>query len=234
MRTYIFYFKFILFMIKSQFRKGKLNKLMKKSKKEADTYIEKCIKEWASFVVNKIPVNIKVEGLENIPKEACLFVSNHQSFIDIPVLLKVIPGVVGCVAKKELANLPVITFWMEQIGCVFIDRENPREGIKSILKGVENLKEGRSMLIFPEGTRSKSSEMAEFKKGTLKMAQKTGVPIVPITLDGTYKAYEHNGYKIKNADVKVIIHDPVFINELSKEEKDNIHSIVEGMVRKSL
>lgn len=234
MRTYLFYFKFILFMIKSQFNRIKLNRLMKKSPEEAAIYIEKYVKKWSKFVIDNIPVNIKVEGLENVPEEACLFVGNHQSFVDIPVFVNVFPRTVGFVAKKELATLPIITFWMKAIGCVFIDRENPREGIKSILEGAKNLKEGRSMVIFPEGTRSKSSNMAEFKKGTLKMAQKSGSPIVPVTLDGTYKAYEYDGNKIKNGDVKVIIHKPIYINELTKEEKDNIHVIVHDIIKKDL
>lgn len=234
MRTYLFYFKFILFMIKSQFNRIKLNRLMKKSPEEAAIYIEKYVKKWSKFVIDNIPVNIKVEGLENVPEEACLFVGNHQSFVDIPVFVNVFPRTVGFVAKKELATLPIITFWMKAIGCVFIDRENPREGIKSILEGAKNLKEGKSMVIFPEGTRSKSSNMAEFKKGTLKMAQKSGAPIVPVTLDGTYKAYEYDGNKIKNADVKVIIHKPIYMNELTKEEKDNIHVIVHDIIEKDL
>lgn len=234
MKTYLFYFKFILFMIKSQFNRMKFNRLMKKSPEEAAIYRDKCVKQWAQFVIDKIPVNVKVEGLENIPKEASLFVSNHQSFVDIPVFLNVLPDTAGFVAKKELGNLPVITFWMKQIGCVFIDRENPREGIKSILEGAKNLKDGRSMIIFPEGTRSKSANMAEFKKGTLKMAQKTGAPIVPVTLDGTYKAYEYNGYKIKETDIKVIIHKPIYINDLSKEEKENIHTITHDIIKEDL
>lgn len=231
MRTYLFYLEFALYMIGCSFKRAKYNKLKKKSEEEAQKYLETCVKGWAQFIIDKIHLNVEISGLDNIPKEACLFVSNHQSFLDIPVLLANLPGMVGFVAKKELANSPMITFWMEQIGCVFINRENPREGIKAILKGVENLKNGKSMLIFPEGTRSKSEQMNEFKKGSLKMAQKSGAPIVPITLDGTYKSYEGNNNKIKSDTIKIKIHKPIDIKNLNKEDKDLIHTKIQEIIK---
>ncbi|CAM2943462.1 lysophospholipid acyltransferase family protein [Hathewaya histolytica] len=234
MRTYILFLEFGIYMIGCFFKKIKHTSLKKKSKELSGEYLRKVVNGWSSFIIRKVPMKLDVKGIENIPEEACLFACNHQSLLDIPVMLNVIPRKVGFVAKKELKKSPMITYWMEQIKCVFIDRQNPREGIKAIISGSEYLKEGHSMLIFPEGTRSRSSNMNEFKKGSLKMAFKSGRPIVPVTLDGTYKSYEGNNNKLNGSEVKIIFHEPIYLNDMSKEEKDSIHLKVQDIIKSSI
>ena len=94
------------------------------------------------------------------------------------------------VSKKEIAKVPGLRIWMKFINCVFLDRENPREGIKAILKGIENIKSGISMFISPEGTRNSGEGLLEFKPGSLKMAEKTGCPIVPVAITNADKVFE--------------------------------------------
>lgn len=141
----------------------------------------------------------------------------------------------GFIAKKELEKIKAISGWMKEIHCVFMDRSNVRESIKAINEGVENLKNGHSMVIFPEGTRSKGPSLGEFKKGSMKLAIKAEVPIVPIAIDGTYKAREGNkGNKITSADVKITIAKPINVKELTKEEKSNLSENIRNILNEIL
>ena len=120
---------------------------------------------------------------------------------------------------------------------VFIDRENIRESVKAINTGVENVKSGYSMIIFPEGTRSLGEKMREFKKGSMKLAFNAGVPVVPVTIEGTYKVLE-TGNQVTGNKLYMVIHKPIDVTKLSKEEKSNlaetVHDIIETELNKIL
>lgn len=236
MKSFFKIFKFIIYMIFHTGKQIKLSWLKKHSSdKEVEDYIFESVSEWARFTTNNFGIKVNLYGLNNLPESNCLIVANHQSDFDIPVLLSYIPKPIGFVAKKQLANIPVISYWMRAIKCVFLDRENVRASIKAINEAVDNLKGGYSMVIFPEGTRSRSRELGEFKKGSLKLALKSKVPIVPITIDGTYKAFEGNeGNKFKDAEVNIIISKPIIIEELSKEEKSNLSEITRDIIKNNL
>lgn len=177
---------------------------------------------------------VKVEGLENIPEGAALFICNHQSNFDIPVIGSYIERQKTFIAKQELQKLPLLSDWMIMGEAVFIDRDNARNSLAGILKGIELLKSGLSLVVFPEGTRSRSSKMNSFKAGTFKLATKAKVPIVPMTIDGTYKVMEANKNIIKPADITLYIHPPIYTDNLSKEELSNLHNTVEDIVRSKL
>lgn len=228
LRTILFYFIFFLYMVYSLGKKSKLNKIRKtKNEEEAQNYINISLKKWADFILELIDAQIELKGVENIPKSPCLFVSNHQGFLDIPIIVHSVDRTVGFIAKKEIIKFKLISYWMKQIKCVFIDRESIRESMKSINEAIQILKSGHSMVIFPEGTRSKGPRIGEFKKGSLKLALKAKVPIVPIAIDGSYKLREGNKYSIvKSAKVKVTICQPIYTDRLSKEELSDISNIV--------
>lgn len=233
MKTIFLYLCFIFYMIGSLFKRLKLTTLRKKNKiKEANEYLYISVRNWARFVINYIGLNLEVEGLDKIPKETCLFVANHQSNLDVPSLLSVVPMQLGFIAKIEMKNLPIISYWMKQIKCVFMDRENVREAVKSINEGIEYLKEGNSLLIFPEGTRSRGGEVKEFKKGSLKLGIKAGVPIVPVCVNGTYKSLEESG--IKKSKAKITFCDPIYIKDLSKDEINNLHNVIRENIIKNM
>ncbi|MCB2355020.1 lysophospholipid acyltransferase family protein [Clostridium estertheticum] len=235
MRTIYFYMLFITNLIWINFKKPKLNRIKRqKSIKEAEVYLFKVATNWANFILKAANLNLTVSGRENIPKEACLFVGNHQSNLDIPVILSNMNNITGAVAKKSMIKIPIMSYWMKQIHCVFMDRENPRQALKDIAEGVEYLKNGYSMLIFPEGTRSRSNTMGEFKKGSMRLAIKAGVPIVPITLYDTYTALEGNNGKIKRAKAKLIFGKPIYLDDMSKEEKANISDVVQNIIQNNL
>ncbi|MCR1934711.1 lysophospholipid acyltransferase family protein [Clostridium tepidum] len=235
MKSFIFYLEFGLYMLLSLLRIIKLKYLkIKGNMEEVDKYINKSVVGWANFIVNGIGIRINKKGLENIPDGPCLFVGNHQGLLDVPVIVSSLDRYVGFVAKKEMLKLKILTYWMKQIKCVFMDRENVRAAIKTINEGVDNLKNGYSMLIFPEGTRSRGENLGEFKKGSIKLGIKAGVPIVPIAIDGTYKVREANGGKIKPADVDLIVCPPIYPKELSKEEQNNLSETIKEIIQKEL
>jgi 1-acyl-sn-glycerol-3-phosphate acyltransferase len=235
MRTIYFYLCLTINLIWINLKKKQYNNLRKhKTKGEVKEYLTNLVTNWSSFVLKIAGLNLTVIGKENIPNEPCVFVGNHQSNFDIPAVLCNINRLTGVIAKKNMEKIPIMSYWMRQIHCVLMDRENPREALKAIAEGIENLKDGYSMLIFPEGTRSRSNNMGEFKKGSMRLAIKAGVPIVPITIYDTYKAMEGNNGKVKKASAKIIIGKPIYTDDMSKEEKANIAEIVKNIIQNNL
>ena len=235
MKTIYFYLRLFTNLIWINFKKSKFNSIKEhKTRAEADAYLANMVWNWSNFVLKIAGLNLTVIGKENIPDEPCVFVGNHQSNFDIPVILSNTNRVTGAIAKKDMERIPIMSYWMRQIHSVFMDRENPREALKSISEGIENLKNGYSMIIFPEGTRSRSNSMGEFKKGSMRLAVKAGVPIVPITVYDTYKAMEGNNGKIKKANAKLIIGKPIYLDTMSKEEKADIAEMVQGIIQSNL
>lgn len=172
--------------------------------------------KWAAGIMKRTKSRIEIEGLENLPEGPVLFISNHEGNFDIPVLLSAIPKPFGFISKKEVKKLPIIPVYMEEMNCVFLDRTDRRSSFKSITDSAEKLKEGHSILIFPEGTRSKGEMVGEFKSGFMRIAKDAGVPIVPIAISGTSEVMEKNNNKIRPGNIKVRILkpvDPVFIKE---------------------
>ena len=139
----------------------------------------------------------------------------------------------GFVAKKEMVKTPIIGYWMGKYNCVPLDRENPREALKVIREGSENIKNGYSMAIFPEGTRSKDGVLREFKKGSLKLATMAKAPVVPVTIDGAYRAFEIDG-KFKPIDITVTFGEPIYTADLTREEEKQLMDKVRSIIAKNL
>ncbi len=202
---------------------------------EKDKLVHKLASKWAVSQVKMSGATVKVEGQENVPKEgAVVFVSNHQGNFDIPLLLGYIDKPKGYIAKSETEKMPLISAWMKHLNCVFMDRSSPRKSSQAIIEGIDILKDGHSLVIFPEGTRSKSNKMGEFKPGSFKLATKAKVPIVPVTIKGSYKIMEQNDNKIKPAQVELYIHPPIETANLSKEEEAELPDKVKEIISKSL
>ncbi|KNF08345.1 1-acyl-sn-glycerol-3-phosphate acyltransferase [Gottschalkia purinilytica] len=187
-----------------------------------DEVVNRKVKKWAKSVLVLSGCEVNVIGEENVPEDgSVLFVSNHQGNFDIPILLTYIQKPKAFLAKSELKKLPMINKWMKYLNCIFLDRKNPRESIKAINNGVEILKEGYSLVVFPEGTRSKDGKLGEFKSGSLKLATKSGVPIVPVTIKGSNKIMEKGSLIIRPAKVEIIISPPIEVNDnQSKDTKE--------------
>jgi len=190
---------------------------------------------WGRGIMEKYKIKLNVTGIENLPDGPVLFVSNHQGYADIPVYCAAITNKqFGFVAKTSLGKIPIFGEWIFDIRSVFIEREDPRSSLKTIEEGIGLLNQGFSLVIFPEGTRSKGSHMGEFKKGSLRLATKPGIPVVPVTLNGTYQVYEELGYVRSGATVDFHIHPAIETKSLSKSEANNLAEKVEEIIRTKL
>lgn len=174
-----------------------------------------------------------VKGRENIPTDtAVLYVGNHRSFFDIVLTCTLFPGVTGYVAKVEMKKAPILSLWMKNIHCLFLDRDNIKEGLKTILAGVEEVKNGYSLCIFPEGTRNKVNDtFLPFKEGSLKIAEKGNVPIVPLTLVNTAQIFEDHFPKVKKTTVVIDFGQPVYLDRLDKETRRGLGNYVFNLIK---
>lgn len=205
-----------------------------KGKKAAVDYSGKVGEDWARYTIhNTLEMNVTVVGKENIPNVPCCYIGNHTSILDIPLLIDSVGKCMGFVAKKEMVKTPVLGYWMKKYNCVPLDRENAREAIKTIREGADNIKNGYSMAIFPEGTRSKDGKLGEFKKGSLKLATMAKAPIVPVSINGAYRAYEIDG-KFKPIDITVTFGKPIYTDKLSREEEKQLMEKVREVVSNNL
>ena len=168
-------------------------------------------------------VSTTVIGLENIPKdEPVVFIGNHRGFFDTVVSYSRMPRLTGFIAKKEMIGIPLLSQWMVQMNCLFLDRSNIKEGLKTILTGIEKVKGGISMWIFPEGTRNKSEDPAdlmEFHEGSLKIAEKSGCPVIPVAITGTDDVFERHIPWIRKSHVIIEYGEPIYLKELPLDKK---------------
>lgn len=176
----------------------------------ARALIEKDVRMWAGTLMKLAGVTVTVTGQENIPRDrAVVFTPNHQGDYDIPLMLLYLDRPHALVAKVETDRIPLVRTWMRLLDCVFIDRANPRKSMEAMARAGELVKNGTSVVVFPEGTRSKGDRMGEFKAGAFRIASKVGADVVPVAIDGSYKIMEANGGLMKPAHVKVTILPPI-------------------------
>lgn len=234
-RTISVLFKVIVYMLKKQKLLKKVKKLEKEGKEqEVKDIIAPLVIDWAKYCVDVTGSQVEVVGLENVPTDRnVVYIGNHQGIFDIPLLLGYIPYQKAFIAKIEILKIPMISDWMKLMKCVFIARKNPRQSIEAMHQGIENVKNGYSMVIFPEGTRSKGGPVKEFKPGSFKLAFQSGADVVPVTIDGTWKLYEEHN-KIKPANIKLTIHPAVKTEGLSKDELRDIPAQVQKIVESAL
>ncbi len=173
----------------------------------------------ARIILWSLGVKTDVGGLELIPTDeaAICFVSNHQSMLDIPLVMARLGIWAGFITKSELKKVPILNFWINAMHCVYIDRKSPRSSIDAILKGVKHIKEGIPMFIFPEGTRSKTGELGAFKAGSLKLATRAKATIVPIAIDGSNLIMKRQR-GTKHHPVRLHVLTPIPTADLQEEE----------------
>lgn len=165
---------------------------------------------WSNVLVWSGGGTLDIRGADNVDmSKPHIFVSNHQSTIDIPVLFLALPGDVRFVAKKALMYVPLMGWYMWLAGFVFVDRGNHRAAIASLDKAAEQIRGGISIIMFPEGTRSQSRRVMPFKKGPFALAMKAGVPIVPVAIEGSGKLMPKNSWRITPGPITVSIGKPI-------------------------
>lgn len=193
------------------------HKIKKGQRAQVQPTIEKMVTNWASRLLWLAGGKVEVIGKENIPDETAVFVSNHQSDFDIPVVLTQVGKPHALMAKQSLAKVPGIHGWMNLLQCIFLDRDDEKQAVRALMDGTKLVKAGNSMTIFPEGTRSKGGPVKEFKGGAFRIATSAKVPIVPVTIEGTYHLLEEHG-RIHPGQVRVTIHEPIPTAGMSRQE----------------
>ncbi|MFR4352714.1 MAG: lysophospholipid acyltransferase family protein [Roseburia sp.] len=198
------------------------------------------IVQWAFRVVLFISgTKITVLGEENIPKDTpVLYIGNHKSYFDIIITYARCPRLTGYVAKDSMEKVPLLSTWMRRLHCLFINRDDVKEALKTILAGIENIKNGISMCIFPEGTRNQTDAfMLPFKEGSFKMAEKTGCPIIPMAITNSAEILENHFPKVKPVHVILEYGTPIYPKELDKETRKRIgahcQDVIADMLRKN-
>lgn len=176
-----------------------------------------------SVILKTAGVKVTVKGAEHIPADTpVLYVGNHRSYFDIVMGYMTVPGLTGFIAKKEMIKIPLLNRWMDRMNCLFLDRSNIKEGLKTILAGIEKIKGGISMWIFPEGTRNPGEnpeKLMEFHEGSLKIAEKSGCPVIPVAMVGTAEVFERHFPWIRPSHVIIEYGKPIYLKELPAENR---------------
>ncbi len=180
-------------------------------------------------------VSLTVIGEENVPKDtAVLYVGNHRSYFDILLTYVRVPRPTGYIAKKEMLRYPLLVNWMKNLHCLFLDRKDIKQGLKTILEGIEKVKSGISICIFPEGTRNKVNDtFLPFHEGSFKIAEKSGCPIVPMSIYNSAAIFEDHLPKIKKAHVILEYCPPISMKDLSREEKKFVGMHVQDIIKET-
>lgn len=183
-------------------------------------------------------VKVEVYGEEHVPKdEAVLYIGNHRSLFDTVITYARCPGLTGYVAKDSMLKVPFLRIWMKRLHCLFLDRTDIKAGMKMILTGIDQIKNGISMCIFPEGTRGLAqaeTDMLPFKEGSFKMAEKTGCAIIPMAMIHTADIFEKHVPFVKRTHVMLTYGEPIDVKQLDKEQKKHLGSYVQGIIREML
>ncbi len=220
-------------LLKPRFTLMKLNRQGKIAERDACAHA--IARNWAQTGLAMNGSSIQLSGIENVPKTGgVLFVANHQSNFDIPILIGHIPRDKGFIAKLELLKVPSFSRWMKYIGCIFIDRKDPRQSLTAINDAAGQLKAGHCIVIFPEGTRSADGTVGPFRAGGLRLALKAGVPIVPITISGSKGIMPKGSSIIRSARVNVIVSPPLMPAEFKEMDSNQISEKVRNIIISNL
>lgn len=180
-------------------------------------------RSWGQSILFASRIHVTVKGFSNIdPDKPYIFMPNHMSNFDIPVLLAHLKVQFRWLAKAELFRIPLFGFAMKRAGYISIDRSNRKSAFESLARAAQIIRNGRSVLIFPEGTRSRDQSIKPFKKGGFVLAVESGVPIVPVIIHGTWRIMSKNGLMIRPGDVTVEILEPIETGNYSRATKDEL------------
>lgn len=191
------------------------------------------IVQWAFRVMIVFTgTKVIVKGEDNVPKDtAVMYVGNHRSYFDIILTYIRVPRPTGYISKKEMDKIPLLGIWMRHLHCLFLDRKDIKQGLQTILTAIEKAKSGISICVFPEGTRNKGGEeMLPFHEGSFKIAEKAGVPIVPITLVNTADIFENHLPQIKKTTVIIEYGEPIYMSKMERDERKHIGAKVREMI----
>ncbi len=195
------------------------------------------IVQWGFRVILWIGgVKVTVIGKENMPNEAALYVGNHRSFFDILVLYVQFQNLTGFIAKDSIEKIPSLRVWMRYLYCLFLKRDDMKQGLQIILQAIDYVKQGISICVFPEGTRNKGEELSvlPFKEGSMKIALKTGCPIVPVSLNNTAEIFENHMPRMKKTHVVLEYGKPIYPNDLGRDEQKHLGATCQKIIEETI
>lgn len=202
--------------------------------KEGCVMPNKVAKTWARCILFGSRIKVTVTGLSNIDLSLpYIYMSNHQSAFDIPVLQAHLPVQFSWLAKAELFKIPVFGYALRRAGHISIDRSNRKSAFKSLKNAAKNIRSGVSVIIFPEGTRSQDGNIRQFKKGGFILAVDAGVPIVPVIIHGVWPIMLKNKVLIKQGNIIVEIKDPIKTTNYTRKTKDDLMEKVRKVISES-
>ena len=183
-------------------------------------------------------VKLTVIGEENVPKDQpVLYIGNHRSYFDIVLSYSRCPLRTGYIAKKEMERYPLLSNWMRYLHCLFLDRKDIKQGLKTILTAIEKVKSGISICIFPGGTRNANAdelELLPFHEGSFKIASKSGCAIIPMAMNNTAEIFEAHMPKIKSTHVVLEYGKPIYVKDLSREEQKHLGVYTQNVIHEML
>ena len=193
--------------------------------------VHKIARFWGRSILVVSRIKVSVEGLSNIDLAGpYIYMPNHQSNFDIPVLLGHLPVQFRWLAKMELFKIPIFGRAMRNAGYISIDRNHRESAFKSLEVAADKIKRGKSVLIFPEGTRSRDGKIRSFKKGGFVLAINSGVPIVPVVIKGTYTIMTKGKFRVNPGHVSMVINRPINTAAYSRETKERLMETVRSVI----
>jgi len=190
-----------------------------------------CARLWSWLILTTSGIRTRVEGIENlVPHETAIYCANHQSAMDIPILFVHLPVQFRFVAKRALFKLPFLGWHLKRSGHIPVDRERPRGAMRSLDEAAAKIRAGSSVLLFPEGHRSRDGKMLPFKSGSFYLAIQSGVPVVPITLNGTRAVLKPDTYHVRPGQTEMIVHPPIPTNTLTRNDVETLSEKVRAQI----
>ena len=202
------------------------------SMEKRDKFTMKVVKIAFSIILWFTGTRVHISGLDNIPKdEAVVYIGNHRSFFDVLVSYTLFPRITSFIAKKEFQNVPFLSWWMRMLHNLFLDRKDIKQGMKTTLQAIEQAKSGISICIFPEGTRNKSEEaLLPFHAGSFKIAEKSGCPIIPMTMYNMSGVFEDHFPQVTRGDVFIDFGEPIYTKDLDAENRKHVADYVRNIM----
>jgi 1-acyl-sn-glycerol-3-phosphate acyltransferase len=198
-----------------------------------DRVFHSLARQWARTTLRMCGVRVHVRGLERVPMDrSYVYVSNHASMFDIPAILAMVPDQIRIVYKKELNWIPIFGWGLKLGSYIAIDRKHGADARRSLDEAAEKLRTGASALLYAEGTRTRDGTLQPFKRGAFNLAMKAGVPIVPLTVNGSYKLMPKSSFVVQPGEVELVLEAPIEIRGSGKEEEMRLMADVRTAIAK--
>lgn len=190
-----------------------------------------CSRLWAKLILRTSFIRLRVRGLEQLdPKRTYVYVANHQSYLDTPVIFAALPRPFFIMAKGSVFHIPFLGWHLQRTGNLPVSRRNPMMAARRLLDTVPLIQQGRSLAVFPEGGRNPERNVGEFRSGVFLAAIQAGVPVVPITIRGSRRLLDRHSWHMRPGTVDVIIEPPVETQGLKKEQADELRDRVHAII----